>query len=613
MCGIVGYVGEKSAVGIIVDGLKRLEYRGYDSAGVAVLGANGALEVRRAAGRMKVLEGILRERPVAGTLGIGHTRWATHGRPSDDNAHPHTDCSGTLVVVHNGILENYLEIKERLVAEGHTFRSETDTEVLAHLIEHHLHSAGRLDRAVKRALGEFRGSYAVGVVSTAAPDRLVAAKHGAGSVVVGLGRGEMFVASDIPAILGHTRDVVILEDGEVVVVTAEGVELSTLDDQPVQREPVRILWDPIMAEKGGYRHFMLKEMYEQPRAITDTFRGRIAPETGNVLLPDVNLDPSTVKAIQRVVFVACGTASYASLLGRSMVERLAGLPAEVDLGSEFRYRDAIVGPETLVIAVSQSGETADTLGAVKAARLKGAPILAITNVVGSALAREATGTLYMHAGPEIGVASTKAFSTMIVACYLLGLWLGRQRGVLAAEDVRKRIQDLVEIPRLVEKTLELDNTVAALARHLSSARDFLYLGRGLQFPIALEGALKLKELSYIHAEGYAGGEMKHGPIALIDDGFPVVALAPRDGSYERMLGNIEEVRAREGQVISVVQAGDKLIASKSHHVIEVPAAADLLAPLITVVPLQLLAYHIAVRRGCDVDQPRNLAKSVTVE
>jgi glutamine---fructose-6-phosphate transaminase (isomerizing) len=514
MCGIVGYVGEKNAVSIIVEGLKRLEYRGYDSAGVAVLGAAGTLEVRRAAGRMKVLEGILRERPVTGSLGIGHTRWATHGRPSDENAHPHTDCTGSLVVVHNGILENYLEIKERLAAEGHVFRSETDTEVLAHLIEHHLKTAGRLERAVKRALNEVRGSYAVGVVAAAAPDRLVAGKHGAGSVVIGLGKGEMFVASDIPAILGHTRDVVILEDGEVAVVTASGVEVSTLADEPVQREPVRILWDPIMAEKGGYRHFMLKEMYEQPRAIADTFRGRVAPETGNILLPDVNLDPSTVKALQRVVFVACGTASYASLLGRSMIERLAGLPAEVDLGSEFRYRDAIVGPETLVIAVSQSGETADTLGAVKAARLKGAPILAITNVVGSALSREATGTLYMHAGPEIGVASTKAFSTMVVACYLVGLWLGRQRGVLTAEDVRKRIQDLVEVPRLVEQTLELDNKIAALARHLSSARDFLYLGRGLQYPIALEGALKLKELSYIHAEGYAGGEMKHGPIAL---------------------------------------------------------------------------------------------------
>jgi glucosamine--fructose-6-phosphate aminotransferase (isomerizing) len=613
MCGIVGYVGEKSAVGIIVDGLKRLEYRGYDSAGIAVIGAGGGLEVRRAAGRMKILEGVLRERPVAGRIGIGHTRWATHGRPSDENAHPHTDCSGTLVVVHNGILENYLELKQRLIAEGHTFLSETDTEVLAHLIEHHLKSSGRLERAVKLALDEYRGSYAIGVVSTAAPDRLVAAKHGAGSVVVGLGRGEMFVASDIPAILGHTRDVVILEDGEVVVVTAAGVELSTLDDQPVQRDPIRILWDPIMAEKGGYRHFMLKEMYEQPRAITDTFRGRIAMETGNILLPEVTLDPSTARGIQRVVFVACGTASYASLLGRSMIERLAGLPAEVDLGSEFRYRDAPVGPETLIVAVSQSGETADTLGAVKAARLKGAPILAITNVVGSALSREATATLYMHAGPEIGVASTKAFSTMVVASYLLGLWLGRLRGVLTAEDVRKRVQDLVEIPRLVEKTLELDGTVAALARHLSGATDFLYLGRGLQYPIALEGALKLKELSYIHAEGYAGGEMKHGPIALIDNGFPVVVLAPRDGSYERMLGNIEEVRAREGQVVAVVQSGDRLVAGKSQHVIEVPPAAELLAPLITVIPLQLLAYHIAVRRGCDVDQPRNLAKSVTVE
>ncbi len=613
MCGIVGYVGDRSAVGIIVDGLKRLEYRGYDSAGVAVLTANGRLEVRRAAGKIKTLEALLRERPMAGTIGIGHTRWATHGRPSDENAHPHTDCTGSLVVVHNGILENYLEVKERLLDQGHVFKSETDTEVLAHLIEHHLRAGDRLERAVKAALGEFRGSYAVGIVSTAAPDRLVAAKHGAGSVVVGLGRGEMFIASDIPAILNHTRDVVILEDGEVAEVTVGGVQISTLDDQPVQRDPVRILWDPIMAEKGGYRHFMLKEIYEQPRAITDTFRGRIAPETGSVVLPDANLDPSAVRGLRRVVFVACGTAYHAAMLGRAMVERLAGLPADVDLASEFRYRDAVVGPDTLVVAVSQSGETADTIGAVKAARLKGCPILAITNVVGSALAREATGTIVMHAGPEIGVASTKAFSTMIVAVYLLGLWLGRQRDAITAEDVRKRIRDLVEIPRLVEQTLELDGPIAALARHLSSASDFLYLGRGLQYPIALEGALKLKEISYIHAEGYAGGEMKHGPIALIADGLPVVALAPRDGSYERMLGNIEEVRAREGQVIAVVHAGDRLVAAKARHVIEVPPAADLLAPLVTVVPLQLLAYHIAVRRGCDVDQPRNLAKSVTVE
>jgi len=612
MCGIVGYVGDKNAVSVIVEGLKRLEYRGYDSAGVAVL-QDGKLQVRRAAGRIKTLEGILRERPVTGSLGIGHTRWATHGRPSDENAHPHTDCRGDLVVVHNGILENYLEIKDRLRGEGHAFRSETDTEVLAHLIEHHLKTTGRLERAVKAALAEVTGSYAIGVVSTAAPDRLIAAKQGAGSVVVGLGRGEMFIASDIPAILSHTRDVVILEDNEVAVVTAEGVELSTLDDEPVQRQAVRILWDPIMAEKGGYRHFMLKEIHEQPRAITDTFRGRLAPETGAIVLPDVNLDPATVRALQRVVFVACGTAFHAATIGRTMVERLAGLTAEVDLASEFRYRDAIVGPETLVVAVSQSGETADTLGAVKAARIKGCPILAITNVVGSALTREATGVLSMHAGPEIGVASTKAFATMIVAVYLLGLWLGRQRNAITAEDVKKRIHDLVEIPRLVEKTLELDGQISALARELAHARDFLYLGRGVQYPIALEGALKLKEISYIHAEGYAGGEMKHGPIALIADALPVVALVVRDGSYERMLGNLEEVRARDGLVVAVAHAGDRNVASKAKHVIEVPPCAELLAPLITVVPLQLLAYHIAVRLGCDVDQPRNLAKSVTVE
>jgi glucosamine--fructose-6-phosphate aminotransferase (isomerizing) len=612
MCGIVGYVGDKGAVGIIVDGLKKLEYRGYDSAGVAVL-QDGGLQVRRAAGRMKNLEAVLRDKPVAGSLGIGHTRWATHGRPSEENAHPHTDCAGSLVVVHNGILENYLELKERLQAEGHVFKSETDTEVLAHLFEHHLKETGRLERAVRRGLSEVRGAYAIGVVCAAAPDRLVAAKHGAGSVVVGLGRGEMFIASDIPAILAHTRDVVILEDEDMAVVTAHGVEVSTLAGDPVQRDPVRILWDPIMAEKGGYRHFMLKEIYEQPRAIMDTFRGRISPETGNIVLPEIKLDPETVRGLQRVVLVACGTAYHAAMLTRSMIERLAGVPAEVDLGSEFRYRDAVMGPETLVVAISQSGETADTIGAIKAAKQRGCPTLSITNVVASAISRETTGVLYMHAGPEIGVASTKAFTTMLIAGYLLGLWLGRQRGAITAQDVKKRIADLVELPRLVEQTLELDAPIAQLAKELAVARDFLYLGRGVQYPIALEGALKLKEISYIHAEGYAGGEMKHGPIALIADQLPVVALAPRDSHYDRMLGNIEEVRARDGMVVAVTDSNDTILASKADHVITVPPTSDLLSPVLTVIPMQFLAYHIAVRRGCDVDQPRNLAKSVTVE
>jgi glucosamine--fructose-6-phosphate aminotransferase (isomerizing) len=612
MCGIVGYIGERSAVGIIVEGLKRLEYRGYDSAGVAVLGADG-LQVRRSAGRIKLLETTLRERPVKGSIGVGHTRWATHGRPSEENAHPHTDCAGSLVVVHNGILENYLPIKERLAAEGHTFKSETDTEVLAHLIERHLRESSRLEDAVKKALRELRGSYAIGVVSAGAPDRLVAAKHGAGSVVVGLGAGETFIASDIPAILSHTRDVVILEDGEVAVVRRDGVELSTLDDQPVQREPIRILWDPILAEKGGYRHFMLKEVYEQPRAVTDTFRGRIVPESGNVVLPDVNLDPAAVREIQRIVLLACGTSYHAAIVGRFMLERLTGIPCEVDLGSEFRYRDAVVGPETLVVALSQSGETADTLGAVKAARAKGAPLLAITNVVGSALSREATGVLYTHAGPEIGVASSKTFAATLTACYLLALYLGRQRGALTPEEGRKRMQDLLEIPRLMEVALDLDAQVAELARQLFHYQNFLYLGRGIHYPIALEGALKLKELSYIHAEGYPAGEMKHGPIALIDEGMPVVALTPRDGTYDRMLGNVEEVRARDGKVIAVAHAGDREIGAKADHVIAVPSTVDLLSPILMVIPLQLLAYHVAVRRGCDVDQPRNLAKSVTVE
>jgi len=612
MCGIVGYIGDKDAVGLIVDGLKRLEYRGYDSAGIAVLGASG-LEVRRAAGRIKVLEGLLRERPLKGSIGIGHTRWATHGRPTDDNAHPHTDGSGTLVVVHNGIIENYLPIKERLAAEGHVFTSETDTEVIAHLVERHLQDTPRLDEAVRRALRELSGSYAIGVLSKQMPDRLVAAKHGAGSVVVGLGQGETLLASDIPALLAHTRDVVILEDGDVAVVTRHGVEITDLAGAPVSRTPTRILWDPILAEKGGYRHFMLKEIYEQPRAAADTLRGRVSPEGGTVVLPDIGLDPEIVAGLRRVVLVACGTSYHAALVGRFLIERLAGVSAEVDLGSEYRYRDSVLGPETLVVALSQSGETADTLGAVKAARDKGAPIVGITNVVGSALARESTGLLYTHAGPEIGVASSKTFTATLTACYLLALWLGRRRGAIPAEDGRKHIQGLLELPRLLERVLEREPAIAELARDLAGYKNFLFLGRGIHYPIALEGALKLKELSYLHAEGYPAGEMKHGPIALIDDGMPVVALAPRDGSYDRMMGTIEEVRAREGRVIALAHEGDREIGARVSRVLTVPVSAELLSPILMAVPLQLLAYHLAVRLGRDVDQPRNLAKSVTVE
>jgi glutamine---fructose-6-phosphate transaminase (isomerizing) len=612
MCGIVGYIGDKSAAEIILEGLKKLEYRGYDSAGVAVLGAEG-LQVRRAAGRLKGLESLVRERPVVGSIGVGHTRWATHGRPTDENAHPHTDGSGTLVVVHNGIIENYLPIKERLIGEGHVFTSETDTEVIAHLIERHRQDTPRLDEATRRALRELRGSYAIVVLAKSAPDRLVAAKHGAGSVVVGLGAGEAFLASDIPALLAHTRDMVILEDEDVAVVTRHGVEVTKLDGAPAERMPTRILWDPILAEKGGYRHYMLKEIYEQPRAAADSLRGRVSPESGSVVLPDINLDPEVTSGLSRIVLLACGTSYHAAIVGRFLLERISGLPAEVDVASEWRYRDAPVGPDTLVVAVSQSGETADTLGAVKVARAKGAPIVGITNVVGSALARASTGVVYTPAGPEIGVASSKTFTATIMAGYLLALWLGRRRGTLSPEAGRQHVQGLLELPRLIEKTLELDASVATLARELSRYKDFLFLGRGIHYPIALEGALKLKELSYLHAEGYPAGEMKHGPIALIDEGMPVVALIPKDGTYERMMGNVEEVRARDGRVIALAHEGDREVKAKADWVVAVPAASELLSPILMAIPLQLLAYHVAVRLGRDVDQPRNLAKSVTVE
>jgi glucosamine--fructose-6-phosphate aminotransferase (isomerizing) len=612
MCGIVGYIGQRSAPEIIVNGLRRLEYRGYDSAGLAVLDA-GRLRIHRRPGRIADLAALLKAAPVSGRVGLGHTRWATHGAPSEANAHPHVDCSGSLAVVHNGIIENYLPLKQRLLLAGHEFGSQTDTEVIAHLLEEHLGDGRDLLEAVRGALRELRGAYALGVVSTAAPDRLIVAKRGGGSVVVGLGRDGTYLASDIPAILPHTRDVVILQDGELAVLTATGVEVSTLTREPVRRAPLRITWDAAQAQKGGYPHFMLKEIHEQPQAVSDTFLGRVVEGTGAVALPDLGLSAEEIRAFRRVLLVACGTSYNAALAGRFMVEELAGLPAEVDISSEFRYRNLLLGPDTLVIAISQSGETADTLGAAKAAAAVGAPVLAITNVVGSALSRESRATVYTHAGPEIGVASTKTFTATVTVCYLLALALGRERQYLSPTDGRKRSEDLREIPRLIGSAISLNPHVADLARALAGYEHFLYLGRGVNHPVALEGALKLKELSYIHAEGYAAGEMKHGPIALIDERVPVLAVAPRDPSYDRILGNVEEVKARGGRVVAVCHQGDTELAGRVDHALVVPPAPDLLSPLVSVVPLQLLAYHVALARGCNVDQPRNLAKSVTVE
>ena len=612
MCGIVGYVGNRNAAEIIMQGLKRLEYRGYDSAGVAVVDGD-RIELRRSVGKIANLSRLLSEQPAVGTVGLGHTRWATHGRPSEANAHPHADCTGSLVVVHNGILENYLSLKERLLEQGHHFRSETDTEVIAHLVESYVANGLSLAAAARAALREVRGAYAVSILTANAPRQLIVAKHGAGAVVVGLGQGETHVASDIPALLPHTRDMLLLEDGEMAVVTPAGVSVTTLDGRAVERASTRITWDAAMAEKGGYRHFMLKEIFEQPRAVTETFLGRVSLETGNVAIPEANLTPELIARTRRVVLVACGTSYHAALVGRIMIERLAGLPAEVAVASEFRYSDLILGAETLVVAITQSGETADTVGAVKASRQRGASALSITNVVGSAIARESDGVVYTHAGPEIGVASTKTFTATLTACYVLALALGRGRGYLTEMDGRKRIEDLVEVPGLMELALTLDAETTALAHRLAGYQHMLFLGRGVHHPVALEGALKLKEIAYVHAEGYAAGEMKHGPIALIDDRVPVVALAPRDPTYDRMVGNIEEVRARDGRVIAVGNIGDAELARRAHEVLSVPGASDLLAPLVSVIPLQLLAYHVAALRGLDVDQPRNLAKSVTVE
>jgi glucosamine--fructose-6-phosphate aminotransferase (isomerizing) len=619
MCGIVGYIGAQEAVPVIVEGLRKLEYRGYDSAGVAVFAGDKCLEIRRASGKLRKLEEVISLRPMSGSYGIGHTRWATHGRPTEENAHPHRDCKGEIVVVHNGIVENYLQLKKQLTAEGHTFITETDTEIIAHLVEKHLATSPSLEEAVRLSLKEITGVYALGVISKSDPRKIVAARSGP-PVVVGLGQNEFFVASDVPAILSHTRDMIFLDDGDIAVLTATGVRLMNLEGKTVRRQVSHILWDPIMAEKGGYKHFMLKEIFEQPRSIKDTMLGRVGQASGRIFLDEVDISETSFKSFQQVKIVACGTSWHAGLAGKIMIERLARLPVEVDYGSEFRYRDPIIQPNTLTIVISQSGETADTLAAQREAKQKGSKTLAICNVVGSMITREANGTLITHAGPEIGVASTKAFTSQLTALLLLGMYLGQVRGTLTQEAAIRLTQEMVQIPGKLEHVLHQTAQYEELSRHLSRAQDFLYLGRGIHFPIALEGALKLKEISYIHAEGYPAGEMKHGPNALIDENLPVVVLATRDPQseesqvhYEKTISNIQEVKARSGIVVAVACEGDEEVAKMADHLISIPPTRELLLPLLEMIPLQLLAYHIAVRRGCDVDQPRNLAKSVTVE
>jgi glucosamine--fructose-6-phosphate aminotransferase (isomerizing) len=617
MCGIVGYVGTQRAVPIILDGLKRLEYRGYDSAGIAVYQDDETLGVRRASGKLRNLEDVLQIDPVDGCYGIGHTRWATHGRPTEENAHPHRDCSGDIVVVHNGIVENYLPLKEQLQAEGHVFKTQTDTEVIAHLVEKYFD--GNLEQAVRQAVKELRGVFALSVLCRRDPYKIVAAREGP-PVVIGLGKGEYFVASDVPAILGHTRDMFFLADGDMAILTPEGVQLSDFNGNHVNRAVQHVLWDPIMAEKGGYKHFMLKEIFEQPRAVRDTTIGRVSQETGRVFLEEMDITPAEFQAFRQVRIIACGTSWHAALAGKFMIEQLARIPVEVDYGSEFRYRNPIVTPDSLTIVISQSGETADTLAAQREAKQKGSKTLAICNVVGSMITREASGAIYTHAGPEIGVASTKAFTCQLTALAILALYLGQVRGSLSDQASRDFVRELLLIPGKIETILGHDRVFEDLGRKLFRAKDFLYLGRGAHFPIALEGALKLKEISYIHAEGYPAGEMKHGPNALIDENLPVVVLATHNHSdpascllYEKTLSNMQEVKAREGRLLAIITEGDTEARKVADDVIEIPEAPDLLAPILEIVPLQLLAYHIAVRLGCDVDQPRNLAKSVTVE
>jgi glutamine---fructose-6-phosphate transaminase (isomerizing) len=627
MCGIVGYVGKsKDVVHIIIEGLRRLEYRGYDSAGIAVGGQGDGLELRRAPGKLRNLEEVIRENPIQGTYGIGHTRWATHGRPTEENAHPHRDCTGRIVVVHNGIVENYLALKYELASEGHKFVTETDTEIIAHLIEQELKSAADsgktmlLEDAVRRSVRRLTGAFAISVLSADEPDKIVAARNGP-PVVIGLGEGEYFVASDVPGILHHTRNLYFLADGDMAILTLDGVQLTDFEGNPIQRPVQRIQWDPIQAEKGGYKHFMQKEIFEQPRAIRDTTMGRVSLDTGKVFLTEMKISDEEFRAANKINIAACGTSWHAATAGKYMIERLARVPVEVDYASEFRYRDPIADPTAIGILITQSGETADTLAAQREMIAKGSKTIAICNVVGAMIAREAHGTIYTHAGPEIGVASTKAFTAQLTALFLFALHLAQIRGTVTEDQSRTLVEELALLPGKIEEALRTADTACEqLARHYSNARDFLYLGRGIHYPMALEGALKLKEISYIHAEGYPAGEMKHGPNALIDETLPVVVLATKDNTnpdsvqrYEKTLSNIQEVTARSGKVIAVAIQGDDHIGQLVDHVIFVPAAPELLLAVLDVIPLQLLAYHIAVRRGCDVDQPRNLAKSVTVE
>ena len=613
MCGIIGYIGSRPVVPVLLDGLRRMEYRGYDSAGVAVVSPEG-ISLRRSAGKLVNLEDAVRAQPVDGLYGVGHTRWATHGRPTEENAHPHSDCTGRIVVVHNGIIENYLDLKRELQSQGHQFKTETDTEIVAHLVERELRGDG-LEHGVRRALRFLRGMYALVFVSVDDPEKIVAVRNGP-PVVLGLGDDEFFVASDIPAILNHTRDVVFLGDEEMAVITRSGVTFTDYTGREVSKTTQRVMWDPIAAEKGGHRHFMLKEIYEQPSAARETILGRVSLERGRIFLEDLHIADETFRTLEKVTIVACGTSWHAGLVGKYLIEALAQLPVEVDYGSEYRYRNPIVAGKELTIAITQSGETADTLAALREARRNGASSVAICNVVGSMATREADGTVYTHAGPEIGVASTKAFTTQLVALQLLALHIAQLRGSLAAEDVRQHIEDLLQIPQILEEAMRASQATEKIAERFYNRTDFLYLGRGINYPIALEGALKLKEISYIHAEGYPAGEMKHGPIALIDERMPVVAIAPNDRVLEKMVGNVQEAKARGGSIIAVTTEGDERMAAvldASDVTLPMPATTALLTPIVMTIPLQLLAYHIAVRRGCDVDQPRNLAKSVTVE